>query len=96
MGSSRVSSATCSRGSSELVAKQRAEFETGPVHASATLDELRAALGGPTPETATANETVVSDLAAARRARARWASRARATSGSSSAAATRPRSRPTG
>jgi glutamate/tyrosine decarboxylase-like PLP-dependent enzyme len=49
---------------SELVAKQRAEFETGPVHASATLEELRTALGGPTPETATANETVVSDLAA--------------------------------
>ena len=53
------------------MAKQRAEFETGPVHASATLDELRTALGGPTPETATANETVVSDLAAARRTRSR-------------------------
>jgi glutamate/tyrosine decarboxylase-like PLP-dependent enzyme len=49
---------------SELVAAQRAEFETGPVNASATLAELRNALGGPTPEAATADETVVTDLAA--------------------------------
>jgi glutamate/tyrosine decarboxylase-like PLP-dependent enzyme len=49
---------------SELVAAQRAEFETGPVNASATLAELRSALGGPTPEAATADETVVTDLAA--------------------------------
>ena len=64
MGSSRSELGDLLARVSELVAKQRAEFETGPVHASATLEELRTALGGPTPETATANETVVSDLAA--------------------------------
>ena len=64
MGSSRSELGDLLARVSELVAKQRAEFETGPVHVSATLEELRTALGGPTPETATANETVVSDLAA--------------------------------
>ena len=64
MGSSRRELGDLLARVSELVAKQRAEFETGPVHASATLDELRTALGGPTPETATASETVVTDLAA--------------------------------
>ncbi len=64
MGSSRSELGDLLARVSELVTKQRAEFETGPVNATATLDELRAALGGPTPETATVNETVVSDLAA--------------------------------
>ena len=51
MGSSRSELGDLLAKVSELVANQRAEFETGPVHASATLDELRVALGGPTPET---------------------------------------------
>ena len=53
------------RRSGELVAAQRAEFETGPVHADATLDELRAALGGPTPETRDRQRARSSDALAA-------------------------------
>ena len=47
----------------QLVAAQRAAFETGPVHATATLTELRATLGGPTPQTPTENESVIRALA---------------------------------
>jgi glutamate/tyrosine decarboxylase-like PLP-dependent enzyme len=47
----------------ELVVAQRAEFDQGPVGASATLTELRAALGGPTPEHASAEIDVIETLA---------------------------------
>ena len=48
----------------QLVDAQRRAFETGPVRADATLPELRAALGGPTPETPTDSSAVIRALAA--------------------------------
>jgi len=48
----------------QLVDAQRRAFETGPVRAVATLPELRAALGGPTPETPTDSSAVIRALAA--------------------------------
>jgi glutamate/tyrosine decarboxylase-like PLP-dependent enzyme len=48
-----------------LVAARRAAFAAGPVHATATLEELRAALDGPTPEAPTGDDVVIADLAAA-------------------------------
>ena len=48
----------------QLVDAERRAFETGPVRADATLPELRAALGGPTPETPTDSSAVIRALAA--------------------------------
>ena len=47
----------------KLVTAQRSRFETGPVHAAASLDELRRAFGGPAPPRGTDAGAVVEDLA---------------------------------
>ena len=64
------------------------EFENDRYRADATVDGLRATLGGSTPEQPTDVEGVIEALVQRRDARTRRQSRPAATSGSSSAAAT--------
>ena len=49
----------------QLVAEERARLETAPVREEASLEELRAAFGGPVPESGSDTEKVVEEIAAA-------------------------------